>query len=148
MINPQRQRVRLRLHHVHGSKRLSKIALILAEHSDRLGLHDDAARLFDLSGHDDKLAAYLNGRIQAVSDVEQDCPNGRIQAHLGQESVTVEEVAAVNERLRALISAREAAGVAGGGMEGAGVGGAAAYAYLFRRASLLAGVSRLPQVRC
>lgn len=121
------------------TRRLSRIALLLAEQSDRLGLHDDAARLFDLSGHDDRLAAYLNGRIQAVSHLDRESPP--------TDDEEEEELAAVKERLRALASAREAAGLTGSvaGKE-AGDGGAAAFADLFRRASLLAGVSRLPQV--
>ena len=119
------------------TRRLSRIALLLAEQSDRLGLHDDAARLFDLSGHDDRLAAYLNGRIQAVSHLDRESPPTDDE----------EELAAVKERLRALASAREAAGLTGSGAgKGAGDGGAAAFADLFRRASLLAGVPRLPQV--
>ena len=97
-------------------KRLSRIALLLAEQSDRLGLHDDAARLFDLSGHDDRLAAYLNCRIQAISDLDQESP-------------TDEEAAAVKERLRALASARDAAGLAGNeaGTTGTGAGGCLLY---------------------
>lgn len=110
------------------------MALSLAEQSARLDLHEDAARLFDLSGDDDRLAAYLKSRIG----------NG----HGNDATPAASEVeAAAGERLRALESAGEVAGESEVG-KAAGRDTAACRdgPELFRRPSLLAGVSRFPQV--
>lgn len=99
------------------TKRLSRVALFLAKQSERLGLHDDAARLLDLSGDDDRLTRYINGRIQN----------------------TKEDSTAAAERLKELGSAIEATG-------GVVPGGEGEYKNVFRRSSLLPGAVRFPQV--
>lgn len=139
------------------------MALSLGEQSARLGLHEDAARLFDLSGDDLRLADYLDGRARGTAESG---PSNRVQPEQEElipiptepaagdgdgparfASAGVEAAAA--ERLRALASAREAGG--GGGVGGAALAGVcgkgcATNSGLFRRSSLLAGVSRFPQV--
>lgn len=127
------------------------MALSLGEQSARLGLHEDAARLIDLSGDDDRLADYLNSCIH----------NGSFNDGRGSQTGSSKEnliqtesddgdrgggEAAVTERLRSLRSAREAGGGSGVGMTPAAGERAAYAAELFRRSSLLAGVSRIPQV--
>ena len=140
------------------------MALSLGEQSARLGLHEDAARLFDLSGDDARLTDYLSAHAPKTGPSKKQpqlepSPSSppKHEALIQTEEEELEDgtawvEAAAAERLRALASAREA----GGGDGGAVVGGAAvagsvaaagyATAGLFRRSSLLAGVSRFPQV--
>ncbi|CAM9250646.1 unnamed protein product [Scytosiphon promiscuus] len=125
--------------------RLSRMAMSLGEQSARLGLHEDAARLFDLSGDDTRLADYLKSRIQNRNNQAAQiaaAPADMLAAAPATNAAEVE--AAAEERLRALESAKEAAGGKGFG-KAAGGDAAVCGAELFRRPSLLAGVSRFPQ---
>lgn len=101
--------------------------MFLAKQSEGLGLHDDAARLLDLSGDDDRLTRYINGRIQ------------KSEEDLTAEATAPTTATAAAERLRELGSAIEAAG-------GVVAGGEKEYDNVFRRLSLLPGAVRFPQV--
>lgn len=144
------------------------MALSFGEQSARLGLHEDAARLFDLSGDDARLTGYLSAHAQKTAPPPKQgqqsepssssSPSPKHEALIQTEEEEAEDgaagvEAAAAERLRALASAREAGGGAGGTVVGGpaatGSGAAAAgnaTAGIFRRSTLLAGVSRFPQV--
>lgn len=107
------------------------MATSLAEQSERLGLHDHAARLYDLSGDDSRLASFL-------SKISSSAQHG-----VGTSDSPPAADAAV-QQLRAL-QAISMASPPGLGREVGGVGDASSNS-LFRRSTLLAGVSRLPQV--
>lgn len=128
--------------------RLSRMALSLGEQSTRLGLHEAAARLFDISGEDARLAGYLNGHLNghtspsgSQNEAAQTAPGG-IETQPAAAAAEVEAAAA--DQLRALASAREAGGGRGVGKTTGEVSAQAAG--LFRRTSLLAGVVRFPEV--
>lgn len=120
------------------------MAMSLGEQSARLGLHEDAARLFDLSGDDSRLSDYLKSRIGNEHNHATAAPEGGTRPLAT--AVAAEVKAAAGERLRALESAREVAGGSGVG-NSAGGDPAVCGAEMFRRPSLLAGVSRFRQVR-
>lgn len=127
--------------------RLSRMALSLGEQSARLGLHEAATRLFDISGEDARLAGYLNGHVNghtfssgSQNEAAQTSPDG-VET---QPEAAAEVEAAAADQLRALTSAREAGGGRGVGKATGEVSAQAAG--LFRRTSLLAGIVRFPQV--
>lgn len=131
------------------------MALSLGERSALLGLHEDAARLMDLSGDDARLADYLTDYVRnGSSDGSKDSREGGSSKEVliqtepddGDDDDQAVGRAAAAERLRALRSAREAGGGLGSGATPAAGERAAYAAELFRRSSLLAGVSRIPQV--
>lgn len=133
------------------------MALALGEQSARLGLHEDAARLMDLSGDDTRLAEYLNDYIHnngTSNDSRKGSQTGPITEDLIQTEPDDDQggggggggEAAAAERLRALRAARETGGGNGVGVAPAAGERAACAVELFRRSSLLAGVSRIPQV--
>ncbi|CAM9458952.1 unnamed protein product, partial [Pylaiella littoralis] len=137
-----------------AGSRLSRMALSLGERSALLGLHEDAARLMDLSGDDARLADYLtdyvrNGSSHGSKDSREGGSSKEVLIQTepddGDDDDQAVGRAAAAERLRALRSAREAGGGLGSGATPAAGERAAYAAELFRRSSLLAGVSRIPQ---
>lgn len=123
------------------------MALSLGEQSARLGLHEAAARLFDISGEDSRLAGYLNGHLNGHTsqsgsqhEAAETAPDGIETQPAAAAAAEIEAAAA--DQLRALTSAREAGGGRGVGKAAGEVSAQAAG--LFRRTSLLAGVVRFP----
>lgn len=96
------------------------MAAYLAKQSDKLGLHEHAARLLDLSGDDSLLVPYLRARVREEEN-----------------SLVPTTDSAAAEQLRALQSSGQAL------LLERGSGGEES---LFRRGVMLAGVTRLPQV--
>lgn len=108
---------------------LSRVAASLAKQSEHLGLHDYAARLHDLSGDDYRLISFLSALAQG-----QRHPYGNVDI------ASTADAAA--QQLRALQSSGTSAmGERVSNGEDDGPTGK-----FFRRSSLLAGVSRIPQV--
>lgn len=106
---------------------LSRLAVHLAKQSNKLGLHEHTARLLDLSGDDSRLIPYLKDRVkQEENDL----------VSTSAESAAAEQLRALQKSEQALFVS-EGDGDEGQGEEERGV---------FRRGTLLAGVTRLPQV--